>query len=554
MAHAPSMRRGTMRRRMSRLWQIVLGAVSLAFAVNLSVGAAQPSDALAAYAALVGVHPDDARIPNEGEPRFGGVLHVAEGKGLTSLDNIRVPNQGAEDVYLHVAEGLFALDVNSNPAPQLIESYDVNDDGTVYTFTLRTGVPFHDGSVLGAADAVASIGRWLTGPTGRQANDVVQAVDVVSELTFTITLDRPFPYLLRLLSVPQNSALYILRAEQIEAAGDGDIGIPIGTGPYRVQEWRDGQFLHYVRFDGYVGRQEPPSGFAGGKVAYLDEIILHYVLDDAVRTAGVQANQYHIAKILNPDLYTRFEADAAFRTRTEPEGFVAANLNKRQGLMADPRIREAFSLAIDVQPIAEAAGPEAFKWLDSSWMPRDTAWHTTAGEDAYLAYDPERARQLLQEAGYDGQAVRWLVNPEIDDYYVPALIARPMLEAAGFNIDLRPMDHATIRTTRADQALWEVYMAVVSPRPEPTSITFFLSDYVGWYDSEEKNRLIEAMRMETDHEARFALWEDLERHSYEHIPLIVLYHSGILHLESSNYSGSWLADNQFSYVNSWLNE
>jgi len=506
------------------------------------------------YAARVGTHPEDGRIPNDGEPRFGGTLNIAEERSIPTLDSIRAPNRNAEELNLHVAEGLFAIDATGNPAPQLVADYTVSEDGTRYTFTLREGVPFHDGSLLTADDVLASYERWLGGPTGRDASAFIREFRATGSHTLELDLVERYPYILFLLSVPQNSALYVYPAAHIEAAGDGDIGTPIGTGPYRIGEFREGQWLRFERFDDYVGRDEPPSGFAGGKVAYLDEIVLHYIQDAAVRVAGLQAGQYHIAQSVNVDLYPQFADDERVRTRTEPGSFSNANLNKRQGLMADHRIRQAFTLAIDVRQIVEAVGPAAFNFLTPSMMPPGDPWHTEEGMEAYLAYDPERARELLDEAGYDGQVVRWFVNPGLHDYYTPVLIARPMLEAVGFNIDIRPVDQATLRTTRSDPSLWEVYSAGFAPKPDPTGITHFLSDYVGWWDTPEKDRLINAMRQEEDFDTRFDLWNQLHRHFYEYVPLVKFHTWSGLDLESRDYSGFFRSVSYYYYVNTWLND
>jgi len=527
---------------------IVFLAVSMVFVAN-----ANAPEHVRAYAAEIGVNPPDSRIPGDGEPLFGGTLHVAESRGIASLDNIRVPNNTVESVYLHVAEGLFATDLTGSVVPQLVDSYTVNQDATVFSFTLRRGVPFHNGEELTARDAVASFNRWLTGGTGREVAPMLVSAVAEGEHEMVVTLNEPFAFFPMLLTVGQTASLYILPADQVEAAGDGDVGIPIGTGPYKVEEFNDAQWVRLVRFDDYAGLQTEPSGFAGGKAAYLDEIVMHFVLDETVRVFGVQSGQYHFSMELNPDLYDQFADSPQFRTRIATSGFIASNLNKRQGPMADQRIRQAFALAIDVRPIAEAVGIEEFHWLDSSWLPRDTPWHTSVGLDAYLAHDPDRARELLAEANYDGAVIRWLVNPEIPAHYVPGLIARPMLEAVGFNVELRPMDHATIRTTRADPALWEVYQAGVGARAEPTSVTFFQPDYVGWFDAPVKNDLIAAMRDHTEFDERFAIWEELHEFLYEYVPLVPLFHYATFHLESSAYSGAFIADGKTTFTNTWLN-
>lgn len=510
---------------------------------------------IGSYAELVGPPPADPRSPNTGAPRFGGTLHVAEELTLASFDSVLVPARVDIEANLLVAEGLFAQDVTGTPVPALVDSYDISDDDLVYAITLRSGVPFHDGQVLNAADAVASLERWLSGGLGAEAAGYIDSIEQTGELDFEITLSTPWPFLLFTLSVPQSGALFIYPATAIEAAGDGDIGIPIGTGPYRITEFLADQYLHLTRFDDYVGREEPPSGFAGGKVAYIDEIYLHYVRDAGVRFAGLQANQYHIAKNVNPDLYDVVEGTPGIRPRVNAGAWASIQINKRQGLMTDQRIREALLLALDMRPIVAAAGTPQFSTLESSLMPVGEAWHTTVGEERYLGHDPERAQALLAEAGYDGQPIRWLIDPNVENLYNGALVAVPQLRAAGFNIDLRVMDAATLRSTRTDPALWELFSTSFAERPDPSLITPLQSSYVGWWETDPvKDDLLAALQVETEYEVRYAIWEDLTRHFYDYVPMIKLQTLASLDAETERYSGFWRSNSYFYFVNTWLND
>lgn len=535
--------------RLGTLWRRTTVATVVA-ALALSAGA----QGLESYAERVGPPPEDSRSPNVGEPQFGGTLHVAEELTLASFDSVRVPARVDVEANLMVAEGLFAQDVTGTPVPALVESYTVSDDGLNYSFTLRSGVPFHDGQTLSAADAVASLERWLTGGLGGRAAGYINAIEQTGDLSFDVRLSSPWPFLLFTLSVPQSGALFIYPATQIEAAGEGDVGIPIGTGPYRIEEFLADQYLHLVRFDEYVGRAEPPSGFAGGKVAYLDEIFLHYVRDAGVRFAGLQANQYQVAKNVTTDLYEVLEAASNLRPRVSAGAWASIVMNKRQGLMTDSRIREAVLLALDMPPIVAAAGTPQFSQLESSLMPAGEAWYTPIGDEGYLAHDPERARELLAEAGYDGEPVRWLIDPNVESLYNGALVAVPQLEAVGFNIDLRIMDAATLRSTRTDPALWEFFSSSYANRPDPSLLTPLQSGYVGWWDEPRKNELHAALQEETDFQTRYEIWEELTAHFYNYVPMIKLQTMGTLDGEVEHYSGFWRSNSYFYFVNTWLNE
>ncbi|MBX3140327.1 MAG: hypothetical protein KF875_06235 [Trueperaceae bacterium] len=515
---------------------------------------AQPPQRLIDYAAAVGVHPEDPRIPNVGTPRFGGVFTYAHNETLASLDAHKSAAATTVTLNIHFAEGLFALDATGTSRPDLVDSYTVSDDGTVYTFSLRQGVPFHNGEILGAADVVASLQRWFGGTLGSQAARYISELNVVDQYTVEIVLTEPYPFIIYQLTVPQTSGAYIYPRSQIEAVGDGTIDTPIATGPYYVADVREGDYVRLVRFDDYVGRVEPPSGFAGGRVAYLDEIIIQTVPDAIVRMAGVETGQFDKAHNATNDMYSLYANRPDIRPRIAMGSFATAQFNKRQGPMTDQRLRLAFNYAIDVRQIVAAAGPPEFTEANSSLAPRDDPWYTPVGEDVYLGYDPEYARALLAEAGYNGEPIRWLVDPSVASYYTSAQVAVPMLEAVGFNIQLVPMDAATLRTMRNDETAYEVYAQGLGWRADPAALTNLSDSNPGWWVTEEKTRILEAMRLEQDFDKRYALWEELHAHMYDYMPAVKFETFGSLSLERAAYSGAFQAWAYVDFINTWLND
>ncbi len=550
---SPPVRCATANGRPSRTAFAPLKLLIVACALAFTWALAQAPQRIIDYAAAVGPHPDDPRIPNAGTPRFGGVFTYAHNETLASLDSHKSAAATTTTQNSHFAEGLFALDATGTSQPDLVDSYTVSADGTVYTFSLRQGVPFHNGEILGAADVVASLQRWFGGTLGSQASRYISELNVVDAFTVEMVLTEPYPFVIYQLTVPQTSGAYIYPRSQIEAVGDGTIITPIATGPYYIADAREGDFVRFARFDDYVGRVEPPSGFAGGRVAYMDEIIIQTIPDAIVRMAGVETGQFDKAHNATNDMYPLYANRPDIRPRFEIVSFATAQFNKRQGLMTDQRMRLAFNYAINVREIVSAVGPPEFTVVNSSLAPLDDPWYTPVGEEVYLGYDPDYARALLAEAGYEGQPIRWLVDPSVVSYYTAAQVAVPMLEAAGFNIQLLPMDAATLRTVRNDETAYEVYAQGLGWRADPAALTNLSDSNPGWWVTEEKTRILEAMRLEQGYEARYALWEELHAHMYDYMPAVKFESFGSLSLERSSYSGAFQAWAYVYLLNTWFN-
>ncbi len=550
MNDSPVSARGHISRRMKQV--AITLAVSLMVLLGTSLAAAPQN--IVDYAERVGTHPEDARMSNAGTPRFGGTLNVAENELIPSIDSHRSSARTTTIVNSVFAEGLFAFNAVGASQPDLVDTYEVTEDGLVYTFTLRPGVKFHDGSTLEAADVVASLTRWFGGTLGRQAAEVITDLEAVDELTVRVTLSEPHPFLVYQLTVPQTSGAYIYPAAQVEASPELDIEIPIGTGPYFIADRREGQFTAFDRFDDYVGRLEAPSGFSGGKVAYVDRIVIHEIPDAAVRAAGVESGQFQAIRQATPDLYRIYENHPTVRPKVQTGSFASANFNKCQGIMTDIRLRLAVRKAIDVRQVVAAVGPAEFNVATSSFAPPGDPWDTDIADEAYFGYDPEGARALMAEAGYDGQPIRWLVDPNVPSYYTAALVSKPMLEAVGFNVEIMPMDAATLRTMRNDPTRYELYAQSLAWRPDPAALTHLSDGNPGCWTTEEKNRILTELRAETEFEARYALWEELSEQYYEDVAGVKFESYGSLDLEAKAYSGAFSAWAYYSYINSWLND
>ncbi|MFA5551644.1 MAG: ABC transporter substrate-binding protein [Trueperaceae bacterium] len=536
-----------------RTLQVAL-SLSVCVAALLGTSLAAAPQAVVDYANEVGPHPADARIANVGTPTFGGTLNVAENELIPSIDSHRSSARTTTIVNSVFAEGLFAFNAVGGSHPALVDTYDVSEDGLVYTFTLRPGVKFHDGSDLRSSDVVASLNRWQGGTLGRQAAENISTLEAVDDLTVRINLSAPHPFLIYQLTVPQTSGAYIYPAAQVEANPDLDIEVPIGTGPYFISERREGQFTAFDRFDDYVGRVEAPSGFAGGQVAYVDRIVLHEIPDAAVRAAGVESGQFHMIRQATPDLYRIYENHPTVRPNVQTGSFASANFNKCQGIMTDIRLRLAVRKAIDVRQVVAAVGPAEFNVATSSFAPPGDPWDTPIGDEAYFGYDPEGARELMAEAGYTNQPIRWLVDPNVPSYYTAALVSKPMLEEVGFNVEIMPMDAATLRTMRNDPTRYELYAQSLAWRPDPAALTHLSDGNPGCWVTDEKNRILDALRAETDFDVRYQLWEELTEQYYEDVAGVKFESYGTLDLEAKVYSGSFSAWAYYNFINTWLND
>ena len=477
--------------------------------------------ALAVALALVAVGSSPAQEP----ARAGGVLKVAMIGEPPTLDLHTTTAVIVQQITWHVYEGLYTYDRSYNAIPLLVEGHTVGDKGRTYTFKLRRGVKFHNGKELTSADVVASLTRWgrLATP-GKQFWKNVEGLEAKDPLTVAMYLKEPSGAILLGLARPNNGAVVYPR-EIADAAGDGAVKEPIGTGPYRFVEHKPDRHVRLARFKDYGARSEAPDGFGGKRTAYLGEILFIPVPDVAVRLAGVETGEYHLGLQIQQDQYDRVKTiPSVVAAVSKPEGWSTAVLNHKQGLMADRRLRQAFQATLDMEPIMAAGfGNKAFYRLDPGLsFPEQPQWHSTAAGALYNQKNPTKARTLLREAGYAGQPVRWITTKEYQWMYKNALVATQQLEAVGFKIDLQVVDWATLVQRRNKPEVWDVFSTGITFNPEPAFSTATACNWPGWWCQEDKEQWMEALSREVDPKKRRAMWEKVQTIFYEDVGRVKL--------------------------------
>lgn len=322
-------------------------------------------------------------------PAYGGTLivnHPAEALGLDPTINTAV----AIDIpiYNNVYEGLVKFSRTGEIVMGVAESYDISDDGLEYTFYLREGVKFHDGHELTADDVIYTLERdQQVAPHAETFYKIIEEMEAVDKYTVVLRLSDRDSLLLFNLARPDSVVIP-------EGAGDELKDQPNGTGPFKFVEWVPGDHVTLERFADYYGVDQE-----GNKLPYLDEVIFKWIQDPAVQLAALEAGDVDV--IHRADIF----ADAD-RIEAAPEFKVIASVTTSNNILStnnsrepfnDKRVRQAMSYAINREELNEACyfgrgipmgshmSPVNPNYVDLTWL---------------YPYDPDKAQELLAEAGY----------------------------------------------------------------------------------------------------------------------------------------------------------
>lgn len=480
--------------------------------------------------------PDDDETVDEDvelseEDRFGGTINCAISTTVAHLDTDLTTDSYMGMIMSHVYEGLFEIDSSYNPTPYLVESYTVENDGLEYYFKLREGVKFHNGKEMTSEDVYASMNRWLTvNGGGTRVAPYIDEVEVLGDYEIAVYFNTPYaPFLSFMSSIVANQKLVVRPSEIIEQYGEEVIEEHVGTGPYTLAEYAPDQYVRLARFDDYSVHPGPSFAYSGTKHAYADEVIFWMVPEQSVRVAGVQSGEYHFSELVPKEQLSQFETDPNVVPQIiDPfrQSFIIINMGYPpfDNIYARQALRHSFDM--EEQSLAMVGDPD-FWYLEGSLFIPGNRWHVpNAGEGKYNAYDPDKAKELLEMAGYDGTPIIILNGNDNPIERGGALAAQEQLERVGFNVEVELYDRATVVEQRSRVDGWNLHFSqFTTPDPDPIVYGAWMGTdkWIGNWDDEDSAKmddLFERMAVEVDFDKRYEIVKEWHDAFYEYVPYV----------------------------------
>ena len=392
-----------------------------------------------------------------------------------------------EVVYANLFEGLTRYTSDGSIAPALAESWDISEDGTEYTFHLRDGVTFHDGSTMDAEDVKFSLDRARAEDSTNAQKALfagISEVEVIDPLTVKVTLSGPNS------AFPNNMAwgdAVIVAPESIDNAATA----PVGTGPFMFSDWVQGDRVELVAYDGYWG--EKPA---------LTAATFKFISDPTAAFAAMMAGDIDVFPgYPAPETLVQFEADPRFKLLIgSTEGETILGMNNKSEALSDPKVREAIAHAINRQEIIDGAMFGYGTPIGTHFAPHNPDYVDLT---ELSTYDPEKAKTLLADAGYPDGFVTTLKLPPPSYARRGGEIIAAQLREIGIDTEITNLEWA--------QWLEEVFrgkdfgLTIIS-HTEPFDIGIYARpDYYFGYDNPELQELMATLGTTTDPAARSEL-------------------------------------------------
>ncbi len=310
-----------------------------------------------------------------------------------------------------VYDTLFAWDANMVPQPQMVDTWTKSPDGLLYTFNLRSGLTFHDGTPVTTRDVIPSLRRMLIRDTQNQIlARVIAAMDRVDDRSFTMRLSEPFNYVEFLLGGSNGVVGAIMREKEAMTDPFKPISEIVGSGPFmfKKDEYQSGAKLVYERFAAYQPRPEPPSGFAGGKVVKVDRVELVIIPDPTTAYGALQRNEVDFLDAPSLDLLPTVanNKDIMIGEVWPIETYAVMRFNHLYPPFDNVMVRQAVAHAVSQKDYMTAAYGDPHYWRGcyAFWV-CGSPNGTEIGSEPYRTPNLDLARSMLKEAGYKGEKV-----------------------------------------------------------------------------------------------------------------------------------------------------
>jgi peptide/nickel transport system substrate-binding protein len=501
-----------------------------------------------------------------GEAQSGGTLVFGAAGDPKMFDPAFASDGETFRVARQIHEGLLGNELGgTDPVPELAEDWEVSEDGLEYTFNLRQGVQFHDGTEFNAEAVCFNFDRWYNfeglaqSPSATpyyqdvfggfastpDTPNIYESCEATDESTAVIRLTQvtsKFPAALALpaFSIQSPTALQEYDADNLSGSEDAltytqyALEHPTGTGPFRFQSWDRGNGeVTIVRNEDYWGEQ-----------ALLDEIIFRTIPDGNARRQELQAGAIDAYDFASPADYQSLEDEGFQVLVRDPFNVLYLGINggnvpgtSANPALQDPRVRQAIAHAIDRDTIVSSLLPEGAE-AAIEFMPPTVDGY--AEDVTTYPYDPDRARQLLQEAGAEGTTLR---------FHYPTDVTRPYLPdpAAMFQVISQNLTDAGF-TIEATALPWNPdYLNVVQAGGADVHLLGWTGDYndaynfigtffaakadglakaeFGAFNAPEIFQALARADAEPDPAARTALYQEANRLIMDYLPGVPISHS-----------------------------
>lgn len=460
---------------------------------------------------------------------------------LRILDPVTTTAYITRDYGYMVYDTLVAMDENFEVRPQMAD-WKVSSNNLVYTFTLRDGLAWHDGTPVTAEDCIASLDRWRQRDgMGQKLYSFVSSIKASSPKVFAITLKEPVGFVLQALGKPSSLVPFMMPKRVASTAATTNITDAIGSGPFKFvkEEFQPGVKAVFVKNDKYVPRTEKSSWASGAKAVKVNRVEWVVMPDAQTAINALAAGEIDYIDEPQIDLLRLLAGDKSVIIGN-PNEFglqVVGRMNFLNPPFNDVKVRRAAMLALKQENfLAAIAGDPKYYKVCGAMFVCGTPLATDVGSETLVKGNGmAQAQKLLKESGYDGTPIRIIHPTDVNTQRTQPVVAAQLLKEAGFKVELITVDWQAALGLRSNQKPaneggWNMFFSawggvdVASPLTSPTlnATGKMGSAWAGWPEDADIEILRDKFGRAKTAQERKAIATDLQKLAYERVIYVPL--------------------------------
>ena len=483
---------------------------------------------------LAGIAPLAApRTVHAQKPKYGGTIKIGINENIDTLDPHNTTFITACAIHNNIYDGLLKITYDGKTVdfkPQLAREWEIQGD-RVHVFRLHKGVTFHNGEPCTAAEVKWSLERVKDkqqSPIHAWKLGLLESIETPDPQTVKLSFAKPYPFLRVALTGSTGRAGTIVSPKAVKESGKAYGRKPVGTGPFKFVEWKEGDYILVERNPSYWD-----TDAAGNRLPYLDKVLFKFIIEPSTLVAALQTGEVDGVNGVVPQFMATLRSNPKLEAYTVVGGnWRNFHLNMAKEPFSDPILRKAVSFAVDREEILKrvdfgegivAHGPISPP-MTGFW---DAGWNT--GKNGQYS-DLEQAKALVKKSRYPNGAEVSLLSLNSGIYPRQAEVLQAQLAKIGLKVKIELADSPTWRRKWLQERQWDLLHLQwdADLDPDETLLPELHSQEAwnaGRWNNPQFDKLVEAARAEPDFKKRKQYYDEAVKLITEDTPVVVILHA-----------------------------
>jgi len=466
-------------------------------------------------------------------PKRGGTIKIGSFQNIDTLDAHNTTFITACGIHNNVYNGLLQITSTDGKSvdfkPQLAREWEIQGD-RVHVFRLQKGVTFHNGDPCTSADIKWNLERVkdkTQAPIHAWKLELLESIETPDPHTIKLSFAKPYPFLRVAFTGSTGRAATILSPRAVKEKGKVYGRSPVGTGPFKFVEWKEGDFILLERFADYWEKDA-----SGGKLPYLDKVLIKFIVEPSTLVAALKTGEVDGVNAVSPQFMAELRKDPKVNAMSAVGGnWRTMHMNMAKEPFSDKNLRKAVTFAIDRKEILDRVEFGEGIIAHGPISPPMGAFYDAAYETGKNGqyYDLEQAKALMKQSKYANGAEVMLLSINSGTAPRQAEVVQAHLAKIGIKVNIELADSPTFRRRWLQERQWDLVQIQWDADLDPDETLYpELHSTEAWnagkWVNKEFDKMVEAARSEADFKKRKKFYEEAVKIIIEDAPVVIMLH------------------------------